>query len=93
LLQDSTFLDPTQPIFLTNSLGKTLTASYDSGNILIDPAAPKTNIGQYDLEPVLPQLQTTVSLTLTLPVIKGEAVILSIPPTLIKEWLTLTSYQ
>lgn len=86
-------IDPTQPIFLTNSLGKTLTASYDSGNILIDPAAPKTNIGQYDLEPVLPQLQTTVPLTLTLPVIKGEAVILSIPPTLIKEWLTLTSYQ
>ena len=86
-------IDPTQPIFLTNSLGKTLTANYDLDNILIDPAVPKTNIGQYDLEPVLTQLQASIPLKLTLPTIQGEAIRLSIPPTLIEEWKSLASYQ
>jgi len=84
-------IDPDQPISLTNSLGNSLTASYDSGNILIDAAAPKTNIGQYDLEPILPQLQTTISLKLTLPTIQGEAVSLSIPSTLIEEWKSIAT--
>jgi hypothetical protein len=86
-------IDPVQPLSLTNSLGKTLTASYDLDNILIDPAVPKTNIGQYDLEPILIQLQTSISLKLTLPTIQGEAIRLSIPPTLIEEWKSLASYQ
>ena len=85
-------IDPAQPLSLTNSLGKTLTASYDLDNILIDPAVPKTNIGQYDLEPVLTQLQASIPLKLTLPTIQGEAVNLSIPSTLIEEWLTLAKY-
>jgi len=86
-------IDPAQPISLTNSLGKTLTAGYDSGNILIDPAAPKTNIGQYDLEPILPQLQTTIPLTLTLPTIQGEAISLSIPSTLIEKWKSIATRE
>jgi hypothetical protein len=40
-------IDPTQPIFLTNSLGKTLTASYDLDNILIDPAVPIIKVGLF----------------------------------------------
>ena len=86
-------IDPAQPIFLTSSLGKSFTAIYDSGKILIDPAAPQTNIGQYNIEPLLPQLETTIPLKLTLPTIQGEAVSLSIPPTLIEEWKSLASYQ
>lgn len=86
-------IDPAQPIFLTSSLGKSFTAVYDSGKILIDPAAPQTNIGQYNIEPLLPQLETTIPLKLTLPTIQGEAVSLSIPPTLIEEWKSLASYQ
>jgi hypothetical protein len=70
-----------------------LTASYDLDNILIDPAVPKTNIGQYDLEPILTQLQASIPLKLTLPTIQGEAIHLSIPPTLIEEWKSLASYQ
>lgn len=85
-------IDSAQPLSLTNSLGKTLTAGYDSGNILIDQAATKTNIGQYDLEPILPQLQTTIPLKLTLPTIQGEAINLSIPSALLEEWLTLAKY-
>jgi hypothetical protein len=84
-------IDLEQPISLINSLGNTLTAGYDSGNILIDPAAPKTNIGQYDLEPILPQLQTTIPLKLTLPTIQGEAISLSIPSTLIEEWKSIAT--
>jgi hypothetical protein len=87
-------IDPAQPLSLTNSLGKSFTAIYDFGNILIDPAsAPKTNIGQYDLEPILTQLQASIPLKLTLPTIQGEAIRLSIPPTLIEEWKSLASYQ
>jgi hypothetical protein len=87
-------IDPAQPLSLTNSLGKSFTAIYDFGNILIDPAsAPKTNIGQYDLEPILTHLQASIPLKLTLPTIQGEAIRLSIPPTLIEEWKSLASYQ
>jgi hypothetical protein len=85
-------IDPAQSLSLTNSLGKTLTASYDLDNILIDSAVPKTNIGQYDLEPILTQLQASIPLKLTLSTIQGETVNLSIPSTLIEEWLTLAKY-
>ena len=86
-------IDRSQPLTLTNSLGKTLTAADASSNIFTESAVPEANVGQYDLQPLLPQLQAEIPLKLTLPVIGTEAVNLSVPTALVQEWLTVASYE
>jgi hypothetical protein len=84
-----TKIDRTQPITLTNSLGKSLTASDASQDIFAESNRPESNVGQYDIESLLLQLSVEIPWELTLPTITGEAVNLSISPTLIQEWQTL----
>ncbi len=84
-------LDRSQPLTLINSLGKTLTAADDSGQIFADEAAPEPNVGQYDLQPLLPQLQAEIPLRLMLPTLNGEAIALNVPAGLIEEWHTVAS--
>jgi hypothetical protein len=84
-------LDRSQPLTLTNSLGKTLTAADASSQIFTDEAAPEPNVGQYDLQPLLPQLQAAIPLRLTLPTLTGDAITLNVPAGLIQEWQTVAS--
>ena len=86
-------IDRSQPLRLTNSLGKTLTAADASSNIFTEAAKPEPNVGQYNLQPLLSQLQTEIPLELILPTINGEAVKLSISPLLIEEWQTVASHE
>ncbi len=86
-------IDHTQPLTLTNSLGKTLTATDVSSRIFTEATHPESNVGQYDLQPLLPQLQMGIPLKLTLPTMSGEAVNLSISPLLIEEWQTVASQK
>lgn len=86
-------LDRSQPLTLTNSLGKTLTAADDTGKIFTDEAAPEPNVGQYDLQHLLPQLQTEIPLQLTLSTADGRDVSLTVPPALIAEWKTVAGYR
>ncbi|HEY9644715.1 MAG TPA: DUF3122 domain-containing protein [Chroococcidiopsis sp.] len=86
-------IDRAQPLTLTNSLGKTLTATDVSSTIFTDSVQPEPTVGQYDLQPLLPQLQIGIPLTLTLPTLGGEAVSLSISPLLIEEWRTVANYE
>jgi hypothetical protein len=86
-------IDHTQPITLTNFLGKTLTAIDDSHDIFTEAAQPGSNVGQYDLQPLLPELETEIPLTLTLPTTGRESVILSISPSAIAEWKTVASHE
>ncbi len=86
-------IDRSQPLTLTNSLGKTLTATDVSNTIFTEAAKPEPNVGQYDLQPLLPQLQMGIPLKLTLPTLSGEAVSLSISPLLIEEWQTVASHE
>ncbi|NJO72633.1 MAG: DUF3122 domain-containing protein [Leptolyngbyaceae cyanobacterium RM1_406_9] len=86
-------IDRSQPLILTNSLGKTLTATDVSSHIFTKATKPEPNVGQYDLQPLLPQLQMGIPLKLTLPTISGEAVNLSISPLLIEEWQTVANYK
>lgn len=86
-------IDHAQPLTLTNSLGKTLTATDVSSNIFTEAAKPEPNVGQYDLQPLLPQLQMEIPLELTLPTLSGEAVSLSVSPLLIEEWQTVASHE
>ena len=83
-------IDHAQSLTLTNSLGKTLIATDTSSNIFKEGSQP--NIGQYDLQPLLSELQAEIPLQLSLPTVKGEAIRLSVPPSLVAEWQTVANY-
>lgn len=82
-------IDRSHPLIFTNSLGKTFTATDDSSRIFTEATQPEPNVGQYDLQPLLPQLQNGVPLKLTLPTTSGDPISLSISPLLIEEWQTV----
>ena len=86
-------IDRAQPITLTNSLGKALTASADSRDLFADAAQPATNVGQYDLQPLLSELQTEIPLILTLPTTAIEPTILSVSPSVVQEWQAVANRQ
>ena len=86
-------IDRSQPLTLTNSLGKSLTATDSSNDIFTDSFDPQSNVGQYNLQPILSQLQAKIPLKLSLPIIGDETVSLSVPPSFVKEWQTIGNYQ
>lgn len=83
-------LDHTQPLTLTTSMGKTLTATDISSEISQNTPTP-ANVAEYDIKSVLPQLQAEIPLHLTLPVVSGSAVELQIPSTVIQEWQIIST--
>ncbi len=86
-------IDRAQLLTLTDSLGKTLTVSDDSDQIFSEATQPASNVGQYDLQPLLSELQTEIPLTLVLPLAGSEHAILSVSPSLIQEWQTVASHE
>lgn len=86
-------IDRSQPLTLTDSLGKILTATDSSNDIFTDSFAPQPNVGQYNLQPLLSQLQTEIPLKLSLPIIGDEAISLSVPPAFVEEWQTVGNYK
>jgi hypothetical protein len=87
---DGVEFDHTQPLTLTPSMGKMLTARDISSEISQDTPTP-VNVGEYDLQSVLPQLQIGIPLHLTLPMVTGSAIKLQIPSTAIQEWQTIST--
>jgi hypothetical protein len=75
---------------LTNSLGKALIANDTSSNIFKEGV--QANVGQYDLQPLLSELQAEIPLKISLPTLKGDAISLSVPPSLVAEWQTVANY-
>lgn len=84
-------IERSQPLTLTDSLGKTFIASDSSSAIFTDAAQPAPNVGQYDLEPVLSQLPTVLPLKLTLLTTHNQIISLSVSPALIQEWRTVAN--
>ncbi|MEG4453430.1 DUF3122 domain-containing protein [Microcoleus sp. N9_A1] len=84
-------IDRTQPLLLTDSLGQTLTASDTSSTIFTDLSAPEPHVSQYDILPLLPELQAEIPLKLTISTLGGEAIELSVSPSFVQEWKTLLS--
>lgn len=84
-------IDRTKPLLLTNSMGKTLRAADISSNIFTAPTTPQPNVGQYDIQPLLPQLQAEIPLKLTLQTLGSEAINLSAPSSFVQDWQTLFS--
>lgn len=83
-------LDHNQPLTLTTSMGQTLTAK-DVTNEISQGATALANIGEYDIQAVLPQLQSEIPLELTLPILTGEAIELQVPSIAIQEWQTIAN--
>lgn len=83
-------LDHTQPLTLTTSLGQTLTAKDVSSEISQNTPA-LANVGEYDIQTVLPQLRAEIPLELTLPMVTGSGSNLQIPFTAIQEWQTISA--
>jgi hypothetical protein len=79
-------IDHSQPLTLINSLGKTVFAEADLNNLFTNPAQPEPNVGQYDLQPLLSELQAELPLKLKLPTTGSETVSLSVSPSLVEEW-------
>ena len=86
-------IDRAKPLLLINSLGKTFTAADVSSNIFSDPTHPEPNVGQYDIQPLLPQLQAEIPLNLRLPTLGSEAINLVVPSSFVRDWQTLFSTQ
>jgi hypothetical protein len=87
---DLVAIDHAQPLTLTNSLGKALIANDTSSNIFKEGV--QANVGQYDLQPLLSELQAEIPLKISLPTLKGDAISLSVPPSLVAEWQTVANY-
>lgn len=83
-------IDRSQPLSLVNSLGKKLIAADTSNHIFMEKLKPQPNVGQYDLQPLLTELQVEMPLKLLLPTL-GEAIRLSVPSALIAEWQTVAN--
>ena len=69
-------------------MGQTLTAK-DVTNEISQGATALANVGEYDIQPVLPQLQSEIPLELTLPMLTGGSIELQIPSIAIQEWQTI----
>ncbi|MFH7245759.1 MAG: DUF3122 domain-containing protein [Spirulina sp.] len=87
----SVTIDRALPLTLTNSLGKTVTAADASGKIFTDAERPEPHVGQYDLQPILAELQAEIPLQITLPTVDDEAVRLMVPAALVKEWQSVAN--
>ncbi|PSN14306.1 hypothetical protein C7271_21775 [filamentous cyanobacterium CCP5] len=86
-------IDRARPLTLTTSLGQSFTAADASGDIFTDASAPEPNVGQYDLQPIVPQLPAAIPLQLKLPNLAADDVVLPIAPSLTQEWKTIANYQ
>uniref|UniRef100_B8HU59 DUF3122 domain-containing protein n=1 Tax=Cyanothece sp. (strain PCC 7425 / ATCC 29141) TaxID=395961 RepID=B8HU59_CYAP4 len=78
-----------QPLTITNSLGTTLRARDTSSSIFTEAANPVANVAQYDLQPLLSQLQPEIPWQFSLPSFAGQPIVLGIPSELLQEWQTL----
>ncbi|TVQ06410.1 MAG: DUF3122 domain-containing protein [Leptolyngbya sp. DLM2.Bin27] len=86
-------IDHSQPLILTDSMGKTLTAADISQEMFTDKTQIKSDVGQYDLQPILMQLETAIPLQLILSTLDQAEIILNVAPTVVEEWRSLTDQK
>lgn len=83
-------LDHSQPLTLTDSMGKTFTAADVSHDMFMDPAQMEPDAGQYDLQPILMQLESSIPLRLSLATLDQSKIVLDVSPNVVEEWRSLT---
>jgi hypothetical protein len=83
-------LDHSQPLTLTDSLGKTLTATDISQEMFADKTQIELNAAEYDLQPILMQLKLGIPLQLSLSTLDQAEITLNVSPEVVEEWQSLT---
>lgn len=83
-------IDHSQPLTLTTSLGQILTAKDISEQFLSD-SSTAANVGQYDLQPILPQIKPEIPLKLSLQTLNGSTVTLNAPSVAVTQWHTVAA--
>lgn len=84
-------IDRSRPLMLTNSLGQSWAALDASQPIFTDADRPEPNVGQYNLQPIILDLDPAVPLRLELPVLHQDDVLIPVPSTLLSEWRSLAN--
>jgi hypothetical protein len=82
----ATFIHP-QPLTLTTTQGKSLQASDRFAQ-----KSPAPNVGEYDLEDILPQLATVQEIKLGLPLENHPSTYIKIPLPVVLEWQELIKF-
>jgi len=74
-------------------MGKTLTAADISQEMFTDKTETKPDVGQYDLQPILMQLELAIPLRLSLSTLDPSKIILNVSPETIGEWRSLADQK
>ncbi len=82
-------LDRSQPLKLTNFMGKTWEAADRSQVMFTDETQNQPSSGQYDLGLILMDLETAIPLQLILATMEGPDIVLNVAPEMIAEWRSL----
>ncbi|MGA9380866.1 MAG: DUF3122 domain-containing protein [Phormidium sp.] len=83
-------LDHSQPLTLTDSMGKTLIAADVSHDMFTeDQTQMEPDVGEYDLQPILMELESAIPLRLILPTLDQSEIILNVSPNVVEEWRSL----
>lgn len=87
-----TNLSRNQPLTFLNCKGQTVEAA-DKSQEIFPNASPAPHIRQYDLQPILVEVEEEVSLCLKLPSADGSTIELDVPFTVINEWKAVASQE
>ncbi|MCU0568453.1 MAG: DUF3122 domain-containing protein [Oculatellaceae cyanobacterium Prado106] len=80
----SVAIDPTKPLLLDHRQGQFYTAAADAAFTL-----HPESVGQFELQPILSQLDPKTALYLSVATTDGTTVDLKVPPFLVEEWVSL----
>jgi hypothetical protein len=86
-------LDHLRPLTLIDSMGKTFTAADVSQDMFMDQAQVGADAGEYDLQPILMQLESAIPLRLVLPTLNQSEITLNVSPNVVEEWRSLTAQK
>jgi hypothetical protein len=87
-----TDLSPNKPLTFLNCQGQVIQATNKSQEIFPN-ASPAPHVRQYDLQPILDELEEGGSLCLRLPSADGSTIELDVPDAVIKEWQAIAQME
>jgi hypothetical protein len=87
-----TDLSRNQPLTLLGCKGQIVEAA-DKSSEIFPNASPAPHIRQYDLRPILSELEQDIPLCLRLPAADGSTVELDVPSPVIQEWKTVAGQE
>ncbi|MEA5472392.1 DUF3122 domain-containing protein [Spirulina sp. 06S082] len=82
-------IDHSKPLIITNRMSKTLTAVDVSQDMFMDDTEMAPDLGEYDLQPILMQLESAIPLQLILSTLDQQEIVLNVSPVVVEEWRSL----